>query len=325
MFSIEQSIKDQFVAVANHISYPLFPENLYTPIQYINTLGGKRLRPLLLLLANDLFGGKIEQAMPAALAVEWFHNFTLMHDDIMDNAPMRRGNATVHVKWDTNTAILSGDVMLVKAYQFLQELHPTVLPQVFTLFNQTAVEVCEGQQLDMNFEHRNEVDVEEYLQMIRLKTSVLLAASLKMGAIIAGANSKDADLLYQVGENVGVAFQLQDDLLDVYGNPSQFGKQVGGDILANKKTFLLLQAQRRASLEQQKQIDYWLQKTSFEPLEKINAMVGLYEQLNIRAIVLEQINYYTNSALEALTAIDLPKSHKLRLEQLLFQLLVREH
>lgn len=229
---VEEAIQDK--------GFKKEPISLYEPISYTMALGGKRVRPALLLMANDLFGGTANRALNAALAIEIFHNFTLVHDDIMDNAPVRRGKPTVFKKWNVPTAILSGDVMLVEAYQLLCDYEPELLPHLLKLFNKTAVEVCEGQQYDMLFENASDVSIDDYLKMIELKTAVLLGASLKMGALIAKATRNDAQHLYEFGKNIGVAFQLMDDILDVYGDPKKFGKQVGGDILANKKNILII-------------------------------------------------------------------------------------
>lgn len=236
-----------------------YPQNgLYEPCRYLMNIGGKRLRPSMVLAAAQAFGAAPEKALHVAVAVETFHNFTLMHDDIMDKAPLRRGMTTVHEKYDDNTAILSGDAMFVQAYEALATAEPSTLPALLRRFNTTAREVCEGQQLDMEFETRNDVSIEEYLEMIRLKTSVLLAAALQMGAVVAGAEPEQQEAVYEYGLHVGLAFQLQDDYLDAFGNPETFGKQVGGDILADKKTFLYLSALERADEGQRKALDGWL-------------------------------------------------------------------
>jgi len=223
-------------------TYGASPVELYEPINYIMSLGGKRLRPCLLLMACDMFGGDVEQALAPALAIEVFHNFTLMHDDIMDKAPLRRGKPTVHEKWNANTAILSGDVMMVESNKLIMQVKDNILRPVLDVFNDTAVGVCEGQQIDMNFETRQDVQIDEYINMIRLKTAVLVGGALKMGALVGGADDAEGTLLYNFGEQLGIAFQLQDDILDVYGDPKKFGKQVGGDIISNKKTYLLIKA-----------------------------------------------------------------------------------
>ncbi|MBP7245354.1 MAG: polyprenyl synthetase family protein, partial [Bacteroidia bacterium] len=239
--SVEQLQKEVEFQLSQ-LDFPQQPESLYDPLRYMLSLGGKRIRPVLVLLANDLFSGKRENAMPAALAVEVFHNFTLLHDDIMDRAPLRRGKPTVHQKWNSNIAILSGDAMFVKSCQLITQTPISAMPAVMNLFLKTALEVCEGQQYDMDFESRNDIEIEEYLEMIKLKTAVLVGACLGIGAQIAGAKEEEVKHIYDFGVNLGIAFQLQDDILDVYGNEQKFGKQVGGDIIANKKTFLLLSA-----------------------------------------------------------------------------------
>ena len=233
-----------------NLNLPNSPEKLYNPIAYMLNIGGKRIRPILVLVAHQLYNPNFKKSLKAALAIEVFHNFTLIHDDIMDKAPLRRGVITVHEKWDKNIAILSGDVMLVESYKLLMSVDDNNLRSILQVFNKAATEVCEGQQMDMDFETRNDVSIEEYLKMIEYKTSVLLAASLKIGAINGGATKKQANLLYEFGRNMGIAFQLQDDLLDAFGDPHKFGKRVGGDIIANKKTFLYLMALEKASKHQ---------------------------------------------------------------------------
>ena len=239
------------------------PYNLYEPIRYVLSIGGKRLRPTFALMACDLFGGNVNDAVYPACALEVYHNFTLLHDDIMDNADMRRGKPTVHKKWNENTAILSGDVMLSQAYEVMCRAEHSLLPSLLSVFNQTTIEVCEGQQYDMDFESRNDVSADEYIAMIRLKTAVLLAASLKIGAICAKASAKDADLIYEFGINVGLAFQLKDDWLDVYGDVKKFGKKIGGDICCNKKTYLLITALEKASGDTKISLTDWFSKESF--------------------------------------------------------------
>src|SRR5476651_2411466 len=245
------------------LKFPESPAELYEPISYILDLGGKRLRPSLLLMACDLFGGDVNKAIEPALAIEVFHNFTLMHDDIMDKAPLRRGKKTVHEKWNANVAILSGDAMMVEANKLMMKVDDPILRRVMDVFNETATGVCEGQQIDMSFEQRNNVLIDEYLNMIRLKTAVLLGGTLKIGAIIGGASLNDAQLLYSFGVNLGIAFQLQDDILDVYGDPEKFGKQVGGDILSNKKTYLLIKALELAKDDHLQQLNHWLSVEDF--------------------------------------------------------------
>lgn len=300
------------------------PQSLYDPINYTLSLGGKRIRPALLLLANDLFNGKPEKAINAALAIEVFHNFTLVHDDIMDNAPIRRGKPTVFKKWDVNTAILSGDVMLVEAYQLLAACEASVLPELLKLFNKTAVEVCEGQQYDMLFEKAADVTIDDYLKMIELKTAVLLGASLKMGAIIAGASKSDAKHFYEFGKNIGVAFQLMDDILDVYGNPEKFGKQVGGDILANKKTYLLLKTMELANGALRKELEFCLNSKTLSPENKITRVKSIYNQLKIKEKSIDEMNHFYNTAIAHLDSIEAPKEKKAIFENFAKKLMHRE-
>lgn len=319
-----EELKNFFQANTCKITFSNHPQHLYEPIKYTLDLGGKQIRPLLVLLSNEMFNGEIEKALNPAMAIEWFHNFTLMHDDIMDNAPLRRGNATVYSKWGINTAILSGDVLLVKAYQLLEPIEKEIFKDVFALFNQTAIEVCEGQQLDMNFEKIQDVEVEEYLQMIRLKTAVLLACALKLGAIVAKTTPKNADLMYQIGENLGLAFQLQDDYLDVFGNPKKFGKALGGDIVANKKTFLLLTALKDANATQKQQLKYWMNDKNTDTLEKVDAVKQIFVDLNIQQKTQQKINQFSNLAFDSLAQLCVPQENKIELENLIKQLLLRE-
>src|ERR1700749_4957706 len=265
----------------NQLTFPVYPAELYEPIKYILSLGGKRMRPALLLMACDLFGGDVQKAIPPALAIEVFHNFTLMHDDIMDKAPLRRGNITVHERWNKNVGILSGDVMLIEGYKLMMQVDEHLLRPILNIFNETAVGVCEGQQIDMEFETRNDVDIDEYITMIRLKTAVVLGGALKIGALIGGADTKNAGLIHAFGEQLGIAFQLQDDILDVYGNPEKFGKQVGGDIIANKKTYLLLKALELADETQSTELKKWLTTTSNDQ-KKVSAVTAIYDELQVR-------------------------------------------
>jgi geranylgeranyl diphosphate synthase type II len=304
------------------VSFPKEPANLYDPLSYFMTLGGKRTRPLLTLLGCDLFGKPGEEAINAAIAVELFHNFTLIHDDIMDEAPLRRGKSTVHTKWNTNIAILSGDVLFVKAFEFLSNNDVKFLPQLIQVFTRTAAEVCEGQQLDMDFETRNDVSIEEYVEMIRLKTSVLLGAALEMGAIIGEASSDDKKLLYEFGMNVGIAFQLKDDILDLYADPEKFGKQVGGDILSNKKTFLLLKAQELASESQQEQLKYIMNSMTGEA--KISAARVLFDEMGIQELAMDRMKEYYASAQKAMDKINVPNEKKVELFGIADYLMNRE-
>lgn len=302
------------------LTYPAQPANLYEPIKYIMSLGGKRIRPVMVLMATELFTDDVSKALDVALAIETFHNFTLVHDDIMDNAPLRRGKQTVHEKWGVNNAILSGDVMMVESNKHLSKVAISVLKPVLDTFNQTAQGVCEGQQLDMEFESRNDVSIAEYIEMIRLKTAVLLGGAMKLGAIVGGADEKNADLLYQFGENLGVAFQLQDDILDVYGNPEKFGKQVGGDIIANKKTFLHLKAK---TLIQTNEIDILLgehQHTS----DKVKAVTLLYNHYGIRELAEVEMEQYLTKAHQALDSLAVAENRKNHLKELAEQIMARE-
>ncbi len=300
------------------------PPELYEPIRYMLALGGKRMRPAMLLMANELFDGKVDQAIGAALGVEVFHNFTLLHDDIMDKAPLRRSHPTVHARWNTDIAILSGDTMFVKACQLMMEVPEVRLPSVLADFFQTAIEVCEGQQFDMNFETQPHVTIPDYLDMIRLKTAVLLGSSLRIGATIAGADPQDAQRMYRFGESLGIAFQLHDDLLDAYGDPEKFGKQVGGDILANKKTFLLLTAMDRADMHTLEELRHWLTRKEFNPFEKVNAVKAIFEKLEIREATESEIQRHFQAALEAFDQLTVPEEKKTPLRQLAERLMVRE-
>ncbi|MEQ8910375.1 MAG: polyprenyl synthetase family protein [Vicingaceae bacterium] len=284
------------------------PKELYSPISYTLSMGGKRIRPALALMGAELFGAKAEEHLHLALAVETFHNFTLVHDDIMDEAPLRRGKETVHQKWNRHIAILSGDVMFVKAYQQLCKANPKQLPALLDLFNQTAIEVCEGQQMDMNFEKDEKVSLDDYLKMIELKTAVLLAASLKLGAIAAGANEKEAELLYNFGRDLGIAFQIQDDYLDAFADPEKFGKRVGGDILSNKKTYLLLSAFQSANAKEKQALESALQIEDEEA--KILAVKEHFAALGAVEKTQMAMQAYSEKAQQALAQIQLPESDK---------------
>lgn len=299
------------------------PKELYDPIIYTLNLGGKRIRPILVLMGCDLFGGDVDACLHPALAIELFHNFTLLHDDIMDNAPLRRGKETVCKKWNANVAMLSGDTMFAIAYDFLSGADPLLLPDVLRLFSQTAREVCEGQQYDMNFETMDEVSIAGYLQMIRLKTAVLLGCSLKLGAILSHAPAKDAELIYRFGENIGMGFQLQDDLLDVFGNVEEFGKEIGGDITSNKKTYLFLKAMEIAGPEDQASLKQCYSSTKILQNEKINRVKEIYTRLKIQEKTKEQIDHYYSEALESLDKIAVDTSRKEELKSLAKQLLGR--
>ncbi len=305
--------------------YPSHPIELYQPIAYLMGLGGKRLRPALLLMATDLFAGDIKKAINPAMAIETFHNFTLMHDDIMDKAPLRRGKPTVHEKWNESVAILAGDVMFVEAFKLMIQVDAQILPQVLSVFNDTAVGVCEGQQIDMNFETATQVTLADYLEMIRLKTAVLLGGALKIGALIGNANLTDANKLYDFGLNLGIAFQLQDDILDVYGDPEKFGKQVGGDILSNKKTFLLIKALELADDEILQQLNGYLNNTTIGPSQKVIAVTAIYNKLNIKSIAQTEMMKFAEISLQALTEINAPQERKLVLKDFANMLLERDN
>ncbi|WP_369048247.1 polyprenyl synthetase family protein [Tenacibaculum sp. UWU-22] len=291
------------------------PVNLYEPIDYILQLGGKRIRPVLTLMASDIFSDSYQKALPAALAIEVFHNFTLVHDDIMDDAPLRRGNKTVHEKWNINTGILSGDAMLILAYQYFENYEPKIFQKLAQLFSKTALEVCDGQQLDVDFETRNNVTLAEYIKMISLKTSVLIAAALKMGAIVAEASDQQASYLYDYGLNLGIAFQLQDDYLDTFGNPETFGKQVGGDIIENKKTYLFLKALEVANTEDTEKLQFLYSNKATENATKIREVTTIFERYNIQKHVEDQIKFYTDKAFDNLTVLSISEENKEKLKQ----------
>ncbi len=286
------------------------PKNLYEPIDYILQLGGKRIRPVLTLMAADIFSGDTKQSLPAALAIEVFHNFTLVHDDIMDDAPLRRGKKTVHEKWDINTGILSGDAMLILAYQYFENYEPSVFQKLAQLFSKTALEVCDGQQLDVDFETRNDVTIAEYIQMIRLKTSVLVAAALKMGAIVAKTNEENANLIYDFGLNLGLAFQLQDDYLDTFGDPKTFGKQIGGDIIENKKTFLYLKSLEIANnLDKSRLLEFYKEKLSDNTV-KIEEVTHIFKKIEIPELIKKEIKFYTEKAFKTLDQMSINQNSK---------------
>lgn len=321
MHSIKQ-LQDLVNEAIAQTKYPSHPKELYEPIKYLMGPGGKRMRPVLVLLSAELFGGQASKAMGAALGIELFHNFTLMHDDIMDKAPLRRGKPTVHVKWSESAAILSGDVMLVEAYKMMVKVDTAILREVLDVFNETAAAVCQGQQGDMNFEIRDEVSIEEYLQMIRQKTAVLLAGSMQIGALIGGAEKSQAERLYEFGENLGLAFQLQDDILDVYGDPEKFGKQIGGDIIANKKTFLLIKAK---DINTGPELNTWLTGNAHDPVDKVTAITSIYDKLEVRKLAEAQMEAYVRKALTCLDEIAVENNTKLLLKGFAEQLLIREN
>ena len=301
------------------------PASLYEPIEYVLSIGGKRVRPVLTLLAYNLYREDIERVMPQAIALETYHNYTLLHDDLMDNADVRRGKPTVHRKWDANTAILSGDSMLVLAYQRMAQCDEAHLKSVLDLFTETALQIGEGQQYDMEFERRDDVSEEEYIEMIRLKTSVLLACGLKMGALMADAPCGDADNLYRFGECVGLAFQLQDDYLDVYGDPAVFGKEIGGDITSNKKTYMLINALNRANDSQREELTRWISATDFDKQEKIAAVTRLYNEIGIDQLAQEKIAAYFQESHRYLDALAVPEERKEELARYARQMMKRQY
>jgi geranylgeranyl diphosphate synthase type II len=324
---MKQLSSDEILQLVNdcldHLSYDRKPASLYDPVKYVLSLGGKRIRPVLMLLGYNLWREHPEDILMPACGVETYHNYTLLHDDLMDNADLRRGHQTVHRRWDANKAILSGDSMLVLAYQRVAQVPADKLEQVLDLFTITALEIGEGQEYDMTFETRNDVTEDEYIEMIRLKTSVLLACALKMGAILAGAPQADVERLYRLGEQVGLAFQLQDDLLDVYGDPAVFGKAIGGDITSNKKTYMLINAVNRANEKQRTELDRWILAREFDRAEKVAAVTRLYDEIGIRQLCEEKINYYFQQARQTLSEVSVPDDRKQRLSAYMDELLHR--
>lgn len=314
-----------------HLPYERKPESLYAPIKYVLSLGGKRIRPTLMMLSYNLYKEDVENILPAACAIETYHNYTLLHDDLMDNALLRRGHQTVHAKWDANTAILSGDSMLVTAYQQMLVPHkmkvnnPNAIINVLELFTETALEIGEGQQYDMDFENRMDVTEDEYIEMIRLKTSVLLACAMKIGAILADASEEDADNLYKFGEQMGLAFQLQDDFLDVYGDMKVFGKAIGGDITSNKKTYMLINACNLANDEQRKELNHWLSLKEFDTQEKIATITRLYNEIGIDQLAQRKIEYYYEQSRKFLDAVNIPEERKTELRKYAAQMMKRRY
>ncbi|SFE67203.1 polyprenyl synthetase family protein [Thermophagus xiamenensis] len=298
------------------------PEGLYDPVRYILSLGGKRLRPVLCLASASLFGEYSAALMPA-LGIEVFHNFTLLHDDIMDQSDVRRNHPTVHKKWDNNTAILSGDAMLIKAYELISKSPVGVLPQVLEVFNKTAIEVCEGQQFDMEFEKTSDVTEEGYLDMIRLKTAVLIGGSMKIGGILGGGSLRDCALLYKFGLDIGMAFQLQDDWLDVFGDQETFGKKIGSDILNNKKTFLLISALNRLEKASKKELLHWINRKEYEAHEKINAVTRLFQEAGVSEVLIQKRDDYFTRSLENLGKINGDHEMKQEIENFVHKLMAR--
>lgn len=309
----------------DHLSYDRKPESLYEPIKYVLSMGGKRIRPTLMLLAYNLYKENPEDILMNACALETYHNYTLLHDDLMDNADMRRGHLTVHKKWNDNTAILSGDSMLVLAFQRMMQCDEKHLKDILDLFTVTALEIGEGQQYDMEFETRNDVKEEEYIEMIRLKTSVLLACALKIGAILADASAEDADNLYKFGEQIGLAFQLQDDYLDVYGDSKVFGKEIGGDITSNKKTYMLINAFNKANDAQRKELTRWVSARDFDRNEKVDAVTRLYNEIGIDQLAQDKIAYYFAQSKKFLDAVNVPEEKKEELRKYAQKMMKRQY
>ena len=309
----------------DNIPYDRKPQSLYEPIKYVLSMGGKRIRPVLMLLAYNLFKDDPESILMPACALETYHNYTLLHDDLMDNADLRRGHQTVHRRWDANTAILSGDSMLVLAYQRMAQCSADKMQQGLTLFTETALEIGEGQQYDMDFEHRNDVREEEYIEMIRLKTSVLLACATKIGAILAGASAQDADNIYRFGEQMGLAFQLQDDFLDVYGDTKVFGKAIGGDIVSNKKTYMLINAFNRADAAQRAELERWIEAKDFDAKEKIAAVTRIYNEIGIDRLAMEKIKFYFNESKKYLDAVSVAPERKAELAKYTAEMMKRQY
>ena len=307
-------------------SYGENPVELYEPIAYLMSLGGKRMRPLLTVMAANIFTTDWQKAVKPAIGIEVFHNFTLMHDDIMDGSPLRRGKPTVHEKWDQSVAILSGDVMLVCAYDLMTDVEDYIFKKVIKRFNRTAAEVCEGQQMDMNFEKRIDVTKEEYINMIRLKTSVLLGFALELGGMIANAKVEDTQLLYEIGTNMGIGFQLKDDMLDVYGDPDKVGKQVGGDIIKNKKTFLLIEAlEKSKGTPHEEKLNLWISGEEFDTNEKVKAVRDIYDALGVKELAQNKMNEYFDKGLEGLNRLEVSAESKQPLLDLTKMLIEREN
>ena len=306
------------------LPYERKPKSLYEPVEYVLSIGGKRIRPVLALMGYNLWKEDPERILMPAVGIETYHNYTLLHDDLMDQADMRRGHETVHRRWDANKAILSGDSMLVLAYQRMQQVPAEKLPAVLDLFTVTALEIGEGQEYDMDFETRNDVTEDEYIEMIRLKTSVLLACALKMGALLADAPQEDADRMYRLGEQIGLAFQLQDDLLDVYGDPVVFGKAIGGDITSNKKTYMLINAFNRANTKQRAELKRWVDAKTFNREVKVAEVTRLYDEIGIRQLCEEKINYYFELASKTLSEVNVSEARKTELRAYMDELLHRD-
>ena len=323
-----QSFNELLELVSNKIEklkYQKEPRELYEPIEYILALGGKRIRPVICLMSCEMFGGKIDKALYAAIGMEMFHNFTLVHDDIMDDADMRRGKPTVHVNWNDNRALLSGDAMIILANQLMMRVDDHLLRDVMALYNKTGLQVCDGQQLDLNFEKRDSIRMDEYMKMIELKTAVLLAGCLRLGAVIAETSDVNKDLIEEFGWNLGISFQIEDDLLDSFGDFEKFGKSIGGDILINKKTFLLVKAMEIADKDTRLKIDHWLNLKEFDKSEKVKTFISIYNKLNIKEIALAESKVYYDKAIDALNRIDILQEEKIQMVQFAKMLISREN
>jgi geranylgeranyl diphosphate synthase type II len=323
MYTSEELLKKVNEALDN-VVYDRQPASLYDPIKYVLSIGGKRVRPVLTMLSYNLYKDDPLSIMPQAIGLETYHNFTLLHDDLMDHADMRRGHETVHKKWDANRAILSGDTMLLQAFERVEDCDPAKLPAVFKVFIQTTLEIGEGQQLDVEFETRNDVTEDEYIEMIRLKTSVLLACACKVGSIMADAPAEDVENMYKFGEKLGLAFQLQDDLLDVYGDPAVFGKNIGGDITSNKKTYMLINAVNRANPAQREQLMKWIDAKVFDRNEKVKAVTELYNEIGIRELCEQKIEEYYQKSLVYLAKVNLPEERKAELKAYAAEMMKRQ-
>ena len=324
MHTTEDLLKEINAILENH-PYNRQPESLYDPVRYVLAQGGKRIRPTLMMLAYELYKDHPEDIILPAVGLETYHNYTLLHDDLMDNADMRRGNLTVHKRWNANTAILSGDSMLVLAYKCMQQVSDDKLRPVLEIFTETALQVGEGQQYDMDFEQRNDVAEDEYIEMIRLKTSVLLACALKIGAVLADAPKADAENLYKFGEQIGLAFQLQDDYLDVYGDPKVFGKAVGGDITSNKKTYMLINAFNRANAEQRAELTRWTKAREFDKQEKSPGVTKLNKEMAINKLAQERIAYYFDQSSAYLDAVKVDEDRKSQLRAYAERMMKRKY
>ncbi|MBT3422110.1 MAG: polyprenyl synthetase family protein [Bacteroidetes bacterium] len=323
-----QSFNELLELVSNKIEklkYQKEPRELYEPIEYILALGGKRIRPVICLMSCEMFGGKIDKALYAAIGMEMFHNFTLVHDDIMDDADVRRGKPTVHVNWNDNRALLSGDAMIILANQLMMRVDDHLLRDVMALYNKTGLQVCDGQQLDLNFEKRDSIRMDEYMKMIELKTAVLLAGCLRLGAVIAETSDVNKDLIEEFGWNLGISFQIEDDLLDSFGDFEKFGKSIGGDILINKKTFLLVKAMEIADKDTRLKIDHWLNLKEFDKSEKVKTFISIYNKLNIKEIALAESKVYYDKAIDALNRIDILQEEKIQMVQFAKMLISREN